>query len=116
MKNIDILNAQLKQEGKMKFFVMHGKQNPGFVNCKYSFYSVIDLDEDDLEEETRKYAWREFYSMGANPKNMKNDAYVSKKNLFLNDGTSFVKEAIVHHHTQSFLIFIPGSNILNFFR
>jgi hypothetical protein len=96
----------------MKFFVLKGIESTiGTDKCNYQFYDIVEFDNDDLYEQMRKYAYREFYEMGAPARSMRETVYSSEKHIILKNNKTLSK-TIAFHHTHSFFMFANASDFV----
>lgn len=91
---------------------MVGKTRPGYVNHTMEFYDIVEFDESlNLFNQQRKFSYRKFYEMGANPKTMRTDVVFCYRNIPLVGGKSFLSENVLcFQHTMTYFVFIPSSD------
>lgn len=98
-----------------KFIVLKGSALPGSVICEYVIHDIVNFEEDNTQKYMRKFSYRTFYEMGANPREMRKEVSHFRKNIELNGGILLTRNPIdVFQHTKTFLMFVPMKDIVDF--
>lgn len=94
-----------------KFLILTGKNStPGTAGTNYIIYDTVTFDpKKDLEEQMRKYAFRQFYNKGKNPMKLRKEVFCRRRHIFKGDGSIFAEKVKLFEHELSneYFAFVP---------
>jgi hypothetical protein len=94
-----------------KFVVVFGKNNtPGTSGTRYEIYDTVVFDpKKDIENQMRKYAYRQFFSQGKRAWKLRNEVFCRRRHVVLHNGTIFAERIKIFDHEVSneYFGFIP---------
>lgn len=99
------------------FVVLFGQNVPGRLSRNYEIFDIITIkDCDDLEESMRNYVMMRFMEKGKSEKNLDDNLYCRRRNLYLADERLVAERIKVFDHESSneFMAFVPLESFCKF--
>lgn len=102
-----------KKMNHYKFIVLKGKNTtPGKAGTQYVIFDTVEFicEEEKLENEQRKYAFRKFYEVDnkKNPQKLRDDVFCRRRHILLGDGSVFASRVkIFDHEDGTYYAFVP---------
>jgi hypothetical protein len=94
-----------------KFVVLYGKNTiPGLSGTSYEIYDLVTFDpKKDIENQMRKYVFKEFHKRGKNPWKLRKEVFCRRRHIFFGDGRIFAERTKIfdHENTNEFFCFVP---------
>ena len=94
-----------------KFLVLAGKNNtPGTAGTSYVIHDTVTFDpKKDIEDQMRKYAFRQFFNKGKDPWKLREDVFCRRRHIMKTDGTIFAEKVKIFDHetTNEYFAFVP---------
>lgn len=94
-----------------KFIILNGKNfTPGTAGTSYIIYDTITFDpKKDIENQMRKYSYRQFYRKGKNPFKLRKEIFCRRRHIIKNDGSFFAERVKIFEseQTNEYFAFVP---------
>lgn len=83
---------------------------PGTSGTKYEIFDTISFNpKKDIENQMRKYSYREFYKKGRNPFKLRKEVFCRRRHIFKGDGSIFAERVKLfdNESTNEYFAFVP---------